>query len=92
MLLVITRIDDAMLLGTWLPNLGVELKFLFCTKREPAFNELHTFLQRLVGRGREDDVNMVTHDDEFMDHHATLRDVVTHDIDEELSHAVGLED
>ena len=62
MALVILPISDAMICETWLPHRAA----LLHPEGESSFDELHGSLQRNLLRGREQHVDVVGHDHEFM--------------------------
>ena len=60
-----------------LPNLEAALE----PKRKTTLDELNRLFQGNIGRGRDQDVNMIWHDDECVQRKPSLRAVVLQSID-----------
>ena len=66
MLRIVIRVANAMIHVSSLPNLGRDTEFFSRTVRETAFNELHRSFKRSPVSKRQQEMNMVWHDDELM--------------------------
>ena len=59
---------------------------------EPSLDHLHAAFERGVARRREDDVEVVRHEDKFVEQIVTFSFVGVKDVEEEARHVVHLED
>jgi len=66
MMLVVVRAFDAVFSVSGAPDLQARTQFLLHAKREPALDQLDCFFQRDVGRWREEEMEMVRQEDEFV--------------------------
>src|SRR5579862_2543186 len=62
---IVARVSDAVIRKSLLPDFQIRTDFLLCSIRESAFDELNRFFQAR-NRGKKN-VNMVGHDDEFVE-------------------------
>ena len=62
MMLIILKIADAVIAETWLPDRPLRLQ----AEREPALDELHGAFQGNFLCGREKQMDVIGHDDEFV--------------------------
>lgn len=65
MLHIVIAILHPMFIETGLPHVRLEAKFSLRPEGESALQELHALLQLVLGRGSEERVKMVVHDDEL---------------------------
>ncbi len=90
MLFVILRVSNEMGRKPCLPDVKIQVQLLFCAIGESTLDELKRFFQRDLGKGREEQVKVVRHDDEFMQEKAALSTIVLEDVDQQLRHAPRL--
>lgn len=83
----VARIFDAALCEAVFPN----RRFGFETERESALDELHGLFDGDVRGRRDEEMDVIGHEDEGMDRIATLSAVVVHQTDQEIRVGVGLE-
>jgi len=65
-LCIIVGVANAVIDVSSLPNFGRDTEFFSRTVRETAFNELHRSFERNPVSNRQQEMNMVGHDDELM--------------------------
>lgn len=82
---------NAMVRKSCLPYLAVESEFFLDPVRKAAFDELNGFFERKLITGRDDRVQVVSHDDEFMQQEAAFVAVIPQDINEKLAVSIYLE-
>ena len=88
MMLVILEISDAMIRETCLPYGAALLQAI----RESSFDELHDTLERNFGSGREQQVNVIGHDDKFMQQKFPRVTIVRERVDQEFGRGLPAED
>ena len=82
---------DAVVRESLLPNLRIQLKFSLRSERESALNELKRFFQGDFRGWCDQKMEVIRHDHEFVKQEAALLTVVAKDVEEEVSHALGLQ-
>jgi len=88
MMLVICKIANAMIRETRLPYRRPRFK----TVRESSFDELHGPLQSNLRRGREQRVDVIGHDDEFVQQKFSCIAIVRESFDQEAGRCLPPED
>ena len=74
-----------------LPYPSLEAKFPFCAIGEIAFDELYRLFNRHVIADRDEQVNMVPHDDKIVNLELTFAYVTAKHVREQIRHGVRLE-
>jgi len=88
---VVLVIANAVIHETCLPYFKSKMNFTFRAKRKPALDELQCLFQRYFRCGCEQQMEMVGHDDKVMQQKPPLSSIIRKNIDQKLSHAIGLE-
>ena len=92
MMQVIVPILDAMFGEARLPDFEVRLQLLFDSERESALDALHSLLQRNLGRGREQHVEVIRHQHEFVEREAALATVFLTHLNEQFGPGLAAKD
>jgi hypothetical protein len=88
---VVLCVANTVIHKTGLPYFISEVKLSFRAKGEAAFDELHGLFQRDFCGRRQQQVEVVWHNHKFMQQKAPLFSIFGENINQELSHAIGLE-
>ena len=88
MILIIGKIADAMIAETGLPHAPPRLQPI----RKSSFDELHGPLQRNLRRGRQLRVDVIGHDDEFVEKEFSLIAIMGESFDQEMGRCLASED
>jgi hypothetical protein len=88
MILIILKIADAMIAETCLPHRPAE----FQAERESSFDKLHGTFQRDLVCGREQRMEMIGHDHEFMKQIFPLITIMSEGFDQEIGGRCAPED
>ncbi len=75
-------VQNAHLRESLLPDRRHEPKFASGSKRESSLNELHSPLDCHIAVDRQQNVEMIGHDDEFMETKFSLRTIVAENLNE----------
>ena len=66
MLCILIGVSDPVFVVTLLPNFMIEVLLLRCAEGESSLDELHCFLKRYQRSRCEDQVNVISHEDELV--------------------------
>ena len=91
LLRILIRISDPVLVVALLPDFALEIHLLFCSIGESPFDELHCFLERHERRRRENQMDVVSHEDELVDLKSLFGPVFTKYVEQEVAKVVRLE-
>ena len=75
----------------FLPYFEREMKFPFRAKRETTFDELECLFHRYFRCGRQQQMEVIGHDDEVMQEKPPLSSILSKNIQQKLCHAIRLE-
>jgi hypothetical protein len=85
------RVVDAMVGEAPLPDFACVAVLALHSKREAALDELHGFFEGHVGRGGQEQVNVIGHDDEVVEGESSGTNRGAENVDEEYGVALRLE-
>src|SRR5215831_10772528 len=88
---VVVAVANAMIGEALLPNQERILELTLGAVGKAAFDVLRRLLQGNIFCGRDDRVDVVGHDDEFVKKKALLLAIVLEDVDQQSSHSFGRE-
>ncbi len=77
-----------MLVVSLLPYLTIEVHLLLGPVGESSLDELHYFLERHERGGREDEMNVISHEDEFMNLESLLGSVFANYIQQKIAERI----
>ena len=92
MVFIVLRIANAMVGKTFLPDQRLEPQLLLRAEGESALDELTGFFQSNVFRRREDQVEVVRHDHEFVQEKTAFPAIVLKNVEKQARHFFFLED
>ncbi|SRR5258708_24137633 len=91
MLRIVVRIPNAVIGESRLPNGEIQIEFFFYTIRESALDELQCFFQGNVRSGGNEQMEVIGHNNKFVQEKSSLSAVVLENVYQQSRHAVGLE-
>ena len=92
MIIVVLFVSNAMIRKALLPDKIGIAEFPLGSKRKATLDVLQSFFEGNIFRRREHQVEVIGHDDEFVEEKAALRAIVGKDVDQESGSLIGLED
>ena len=92
MAVVVLLIANAMIRETLFPDQESVSELFLGSKRKASLDELQGFFQGNVLGGRKDEMEMIGHDDEFVQQEAALRAIIGENVNQKASHLLRFED